>query len=88
MLLRRVFGPNSDEVRREWRILHNEELYGLHSSPNVIWVIKLRRLKWAGHLACMGEKRGAYKVFVGKSEGRRSLGSLWHRWEDNIKIDL
>jgi hypothetical protein len=77
-----------DEVTREWRRLHNKELYALYSSPNIIRVIKSRRLRWAGHVARMGERRGAYKALVGKPEGRRALGSPRRRWEDNIKMDL
>jgi hypothetical protein len=72
--LRRIFGPERDEVTGEWRRLHNEELYALYSSPNIIRVIKSRRLKWARHVARMGEMRGAYMVLVGKPEGRRPLG--------------
>jgi len=58
------------------------------SSPNIVWVIKPRRMRWAGHVACMGERRGAYRVFVGKPEGKRPLGRPRHRWEDNIKMNL
>jgi hypothetical protein len=72
----------------EWRRLHNEELYSLYSSPNIIRVIKSRRLRWAGHVARMGERRGAYRALVGKPEGRRALGRSRRRWEDNIKMDL
>jgi hypothetical protein len=71
-----------------WRKLHNEELHGLYSSPSIIRVIKARRMRWVGHVAYMGEVRGAYNIFVGKSEGRRPLGRPRHRWEDNIKMDL
>jgi hypothetical protein len=88
MVLRRKFGPKRDEVKGEWRRLHNKELYALYSSPNIIRVIKSRRLRWAGHVACMGESKGAYRVLVGKPEGRRPLGRPRHRWEDNIKINL
>jgi hypothetical protein len=77
-----------DEVTREWRRLHNEELYALYSSPNIIREIKSRRLRWAGHVARMGERRGAYRALVGKHEGRRPLGRPRRRWEDNIKMDL
>jgi hypothetical protein len=86
-VLRRIFGPMRDEVTGEWRRLHNEELYAPYSSPNIIRVIKSRRLRWSGHVACMGERRGAYRVFVGKPAGRRPLGRLRHRWEDNNKMD-
>jgi hypothetical protein len=82
---RRIFGPKRDEVTGEWRRLHNKELYALYSSPNIIRVIKPRRLRWAGHVACMGERRGAYRALVGKPEGRRPLGRPMRRWEDNIK---
>jgi hypothetical protein len=69
-LLRRIFGPKRDEVITEWRKLHNE-LYDLYSSPNNVWVITLRRIRWAGHVACMGEKRGIHRVFVGKPKEKR-----------------
>ena len=87
-VLRRIFGPRRDEITEEWRRLHNEELNDLYSSPNIVWVIKLRRLRWAGHVACMGEKRGIYRVLVGKPEGKRPLERPRCRWEDNIKMDL
>jgi hypothetical protein len=70
-VLRRIFGPKRDEETGEWRRLHNKELYVLYSSPNIIWVIKSRTLRWAGHVARMGERRGAYRALVGKPEGRR-----------------
>jgi hypothetical protein len=72
----------------EWRRLHNKELYALYSSPNIIRVIKSRRLRWAGHVARIEDKRGAYRVLVGKPERRRPLGRSRRRWEDNIKMDL
>jgi hypothetical protein len=75
----RTSGPKRDEVTGEWRRLHNKELYALCSSPNIIRVIKSRRLRWAGHVACMGERRGAYRALVGKPEGRRPLGRPRHR---------
>jgi len=84
----RIFGPKRDEVTGEWRKLHNEELNVLYSSPNIVRVIKSRRMRLAGHVACMGEGRGMYRVLVGKPEGKRPLGRLRHRWEDNIKRDL
>jgi hypothetical protein len=87
MVLRRIFGPKRDEVTGEWRRLHNKELHPLHSLPNIIRVIKSRRLRWAGHVARMGKRRGAYKALVGKPEGRSSLERPKCRWEDNIKID-
>jgi hypothetical protein len=86
-VLRRIFGPKRDEVTGEWRRLHNE-LHALYSSPNIIRVIKSRRLRWAGFVARMGERRGAYRSLVGKPEGRRLLGRPRRRWEDNIKMDL
>jgi len=82
--LRRIFGPKRDEVTREWRKLHNEELNDLHTSPNIARVIKSRRMRWAGHVARMGERRGIYRVLVGKGEGKRPLGRPRRRWKDNI----
>jgi hypothetical protein len=87
-VLRKIFGPKRDEVTGEWRKLHNDELYDLYSSPNIIWVIKLRRMRWAGHVVRMGDRRGAYRVLMGRPDLRRPLGSPRHRWEGNIKIDL
>jgi hypothetical protein len=87
-MLRRIFGPKRDEVTGEWRRLHNKELYALYFLPNIIWVIKSRRLRWTGHVARMGERRGAYRALVGKREGRSPLERPRHRWEDNIKMDL
>jgi hypothetical protein len=87
-VLRRIFGPKRDEVTGEWGRLHNKELYALYSSPNIIRVIKSRRPRWAGHVARMGERRGAYRALVGKPEGRRPLGRPRRRWEDNINMDL
>ena len=72
----------------EWRKLHNEKLKGLYSSPNIVRVIKSRRMRWAGHVAHMGEGRGVYRVLVGKPEGKRPLGRPRRRWEDNIRMDL
>jgi len=77
-----------EEVTGEWRKLHNEELNDLYSSPNVVRVIKSRRMRWAGHVARMGEERGVYRVLVGKPEGRRPLGRPRRRWADNIRMDL
>ena len=88
MVLRRIFGPRRDEVTGEWRRLHNEELNDLYSSPNIVWVIKLRRMRWAGHVARMGEPREVYRVFMGKPEGRRPRGRPRLRWVDNIRMDL
>ena len=87
-VLRRTFGPKRGELTEEWKKLHNEELNDLYCSPNVIGVIKSRRMRWVGHVACMGERGGAYRVLVGKPEGKRPLGRPRHRWEDNIKMDL
>jgi hypothetical protein len=86
--VRRIFGPKREEVTGDWRKLHNEELHNLYSSPNMIRMIKSRRMRWAGNVARMGEKRNAYRILVGKSEGKRSLGRRRHRWVDNIKMDL
>jgi len=88
MVLRRIFGPNRDEITGEWRKLHNEELNDLYSSPNIVRVIKLRRMRWAGDVACMGERRDVYKILVGKPKGKRPLGRPKRRWEDTIKIHL
>ena len=88
MVLRRIFGPRRDEVTGEWRGLYNEELNDLYCSPNIVRVIKSRRMRWAGHVARMGEKRGVYRVLVGKPEGRRPLGRPRRRWVDNIRMDL
>jgi hypothetical protein len=88
MVLRRIFGPRRDEVTGEWRRLHNEELNDLYSSLNIVWVIKSRRMRWAGHVAHMGEERGMYRVLVGRPEGRRPLGKPRRRWVNNIRTDL
>ena len=87
-MLRRIFGPKWDEVAGEWRRLHNEELNDLYSSLNNFWVIKSRRMRWAGHVAHMGEGRVLYRVVVWKPEGKRPFGITRHRREDNIKMDL
>jgi len=88
MVLRIIFGPRRDEVTGEWKRLHNEKLYDLYSSPNIVRVIKSRRMRWAGHEARMGEERGVYRVLVGKPKGKRPLGRPKRRWVDNIKMDL
>jgi hypothetical protein len=87
-VLRRIFGPKRDEVTAGWRKLHNEELHGLYSSSSIVRVIKARRMRWAGHVARMGEVRGAYNILVGRPEGRRPLGRPKRRWEDSINMDL
>ena len=83
----RVFGPKRDEVTGEWRKLHIEELRDLYSLPNIVRVVK-SRIRWAGHVARMGEGRGVHRVLVGNPEGKRPLGRPRRRWEDNIKMDL
>jgi len=87
-VLRKVFEPKRDEVTGEWRKLHNEELNDLYSLPNIVRVVKARRMRWAGHVARMGQDRGVQRVLVGKPEGKRPLGRPRRRWEDNIKMDL
>jgi hypothetical protein len=87
-VLNKVFGPKRDEVTGEWRKLHNEELNDLYSLPNIVRVVKSRRMRWAGHVARMGEERGVNRVLVGKPEGKRPLVRPRRRWEDNIKMDL
>jgi hypothetical protein len=79
-------GPKRDEVG-SWRKLHNDELHSLYSSPNIVTVIKSRRMRWAGHVARIGEWRGVYRVLVGRPEGKRPLGRPRRRREDNIKMD-
>ena len=86
--MRRIFGPRRDEVTEEWRSSHNEELNDLYCSPNIVRMIKWRRMRWAGHVARMGEERGVYRVLVGKPEGRRPLGRPRCRRVDNIRMDL
>jgi hypothetical protein len=83
-----LFGPKRDEVAGKWRKLHNEELIDLYSSPNIVRVIKSRRMRWAGHVARMGDERGLYRILVVKPEGKRPLRRPRRRWEDNIKLDL
>jgi len=85
-VLRGLFGVKRDEVTGEWRKLHNEELNDLYSSPNIVRVIKSRRMRWAGHVARVEERRGVYRALVGKPEGKRPLGRPRRRWEDDIKM--
>jgi len=84
----RIFGPKRDGVKGEWRKLHSEELNDLYSSSNIVRVIKWRRIRWAGHVASMGENRAVSWLLVGKPEGNRPFGRSRHSWEDNIKRDL
>jgi hypothetical protein len=87
-VLRKIYGPKRNEVTGEWRKLHNEELRYLYSSPSIIRIIKSWRMRWAGHVARMGEKRIAYILLVGKPEGKRPLGRPRLRWVDNIRMDF
>jgi hypothetical protein len=86
-MLRKIFGPKSEEDG-SWRKLHNDELHSLYSSPNIVRVIKSRRMKWAEHVARRGEGKGVYRVLVGRPEGKRPLERPRRRWEDNIKMDF
>jgi hypothetical protein len=83
----RVFGPKKDEATGEWRKLHNEELNDLYTLPNIVRVVKSRRMIWAGHVARMGEERVVHRVLMGKPEGKRPLGRPRRRWEDNNRMD-
>jgi hypothetical protein len=87
-VLRRIFGPKRVEVTGGWRKLHNEELHNLYSSSSIIRMIKSRKMRLAGHVARMCEKRNAYRVLMGKPEGKRPLGRPRRRWVDNIKWAL
>jgi hypothetical protein len=87
-VLRRIFAPKRGEVTGEWKTLRNEELRDLHSSPRIIRIMKSRRMRWAGHVARMGEKRNAYRLLVGKPEGKIPLRRPRRRWVDNIRMDL
>ena len=87
-MLKRIFGAKRDGVTWEWRKLHNGKLNDLCCSPNIVRVIKSRRMRWVGHVARVGERRGIYGVLVGKPERKRPLGRPRRRWEDNIKMDL
>ena len=84
-VLRRIFGPRRDEVTEEWRRMHKEELNDLYFPPNIVRVMKLRRMRWARHVALVGEERGVCRFLVGKPEGRRPLGTPRRRWVDNIR---
>jgi len=88
MVLRRMIGPRRDEVMGEWRRLNNEELIDLYSSPNIVRVTKSRRMRWAGHVARVGEEREMYRVLAGKPKGKRPQGRPSRRWVDNIRMDL
>jgi len=88
MVLRRIFGTRGEEVTGEWRRFYNEELNDLYSSPNIVRVIKWRRMRWAGHVARMGEEMGVYSVLVGKLEGKRPLRRPRRSWVDNIRVDF
>jgi hypothetical protein len=85
-VLRRIFGSKRYVVTGEWIRLHNEQLYDLYSSPNIVRVIKSRTMRWPGHMARIGEGIGVYRILVGISEGKKSLGTPRRRWEDNIKL--
>ena len=87
-VLRRIFEPTRDEVTGEWRNLCNEDLNDMYCSPNIVRVIKRRKMGWPGHVACMGKRRGVYRVLVGKAEGKGTFGRIWSRWEDNFKMNL
>jgi hypothetical protein len=88
-VLRKIFETKGDELTEEWRKLHNEELNDLYPLPRIVpYWIKLRRMRWAGHVDRMGEKRGLYRVLVWKPEGKRPLWRPKRGWEDNIKMDL
>ena len=87
-VLRRIFTPKRDDVIGEWRKLHNEELNELYSSPNIVRVIKSIRIRWVWHVTRVGRRRGAYRVLLGKPDGKRPRGRPRYRWEDNIKIYL
>jgi hypothetical protein len=86
--LRRIFGPKRDEMTGEWRKLHNEELIDLNSLPSIFRIIKARKMSWVGHVARMGEKRNAYRLLVGKPEGRTPLRKPRCKWLDNIRMHL
>jgi hypothetical protein len=85
---RRIFGPKREEVARGWKKLHNEETHNLCASSNITGVVKSSRMKWAGHVACMGGMRNVYNILIGKPEGRKPFGKPRRRREDNIRLDL
>ena len=85
-VLRRVFGPKRDEVTGEWKKIHNEELSDLYSLPNIVRVVKSRRMRWARHVARMGEGRGVHRFLVGKPEGKRPLGRPRRRWDASLSV--
>jgi hypothetical protein len=87
-VLRRIFGLKRDEVIGGWRKLHNEELHNFYCSPSILRIIRSRRMRWAGHVARMGEKRNAYRILVGKPEGKRPLRRPIWRWEDDVRMDV
>jgi hypothetical protein len=87
-VLRGIFGPKRDEVTGEWRKLHSGELHNLYTSADIIRQIKSRRMRWAGHVARMGEGRNVYRVLVGSPEGKRPLERPRRGWEDGIKMEL
>jgi len=87
-ILRKIYGPKRDEMTGEWRRLHNDELYGLYDSPNVVKIMKSRRLRWADHVSRMEKKGRLYSILVGRPDGRRPLGRPRRRLEDNIRRDL
>jgi hypothetical protein len=87
-VLRRIFGAKRDVVTGGWSKLHNEELHNLYSSPSIIRIMKSRRMRWAGHMARMGEKRNVYGLLVGKPERRRPLGRSRRKWIDDVKMDV
>jgi hypothetical protein len=86
-VLRKIFGPKMKEDG-SWRKMHNDELHSLYSSPNIVGVIKVTRMRWAGHVACMEEGRGVYRVLVARPEGKRPLERPRRRWEDNIRREI
>jgi len=87
-VLSRIFGSKGEEVTGEWRKLHNKEVNDLYCSPNIVWLIKWRRMKWVGLVARVGERRGVYRVLVENPEGKRPLVEHSRKWDDNIKMDL